>query len=56
MQHSWFQRDPKQTIVIAVTVEMSHRKSLVLPYSINLIIFLGFVQTWDSNDYTHILV
>lgn len=54
MQQSWFQRDPEQMIVIAVTVEMSHRKSLILPYS--SIIFLGFVLTWEPNDYTHILV
>lgn len=56
MKHSLFQRDPKQMIVIAVTVEMSCTKSLFLPYSINSIIFLGFALTWEFNDYNHILV
>lgn len=45
MQHSLFQKDPKQMIVIAVTVEMYCRKSSVLPYPINSIIFLGFALT-----------
>lgn len=56
MKPSLFQRDPKQMIVIAVTMEMSCRKSLVLPYSINSIIFLGFALTWEFSDHTHILV
>lgn len=39
MQQPLFQKDPKQMIVIAVTVEMSY---LVQPYNNNSIIFLVF--------------